>query len=57
MKKIRSYKGVRHMLGQPVRGQKTKSNFRKNKGSASLGVQRKKVAAPAPKAEGKEKKR
>jgi small subunit ribosomal protein S13 len=32
MKKIRSYKGVRHSYGQPVRGQKTKSNFRKNKG-------------------------
>jgi small subunit ribosomal protein S13 len=32
MKKIRSYRGVRHSLGQPVRGQKTKSNFRKNKG-------------------------
>ena len=57
MKKIRSYKGVRHMLGQPVRGQKTKSNFRRNKGSASLGVQRKRVGAPAaPKTEGKEKK-
>jgi small subunit ribosomal protein S13 len=32
MKKIRSYKGVRHSLGQPVRGQRTKSNFRRNKG-------------------------
>jgi len=46
MKKIRSYKGVRHMLGQPVRGQRTKSNFRKNKGKVSLGVVRK-AAAPA----------
>lgn len=38
MKKIRCYKGVRHSIGLPVRGQKTKSNFRKNKGKVSLGV-------------------
>ena len=31
MKKIKSYKGVRHAAGQPVRGQRTKSHFRKNK--------------------------
>ncbi|MBW2967740.1 30S ribosomal protein S13 [Candidatus Woesearchaeota archaeon] len=43
MKKIRSYKGVRHMAGLPVRGQKTKNNFRKKKGKG-LGVQRKKTA-------------
>lgn len=47
MKKIKSYKGVRHMLGQPVRGQRTKSNFRKNKGKISLGVIRKKTAPAA----------
>ena len=41
MKKIRSYKGTRHMSGLPVRGQKTKSNFRKNKGKVSLGVKKK----------------
>ena len=29
MKKIRSYKGIRHTAGQPVRGQKTRSHFRK----------------------------
>lgn len=46
MKKIRSYRGVRHMIGQPVRGQRTKSNFRKNKGKVSLGVRK---SAPAPK--------
>jgi len=45
MKKVRSYKGVRHMLGQPVRGQRTKSNFRKNKGKLSLGVVKKKPIA------------
>src|SRR3989338_5835824 len=40
MKKIKSYKGVRHIIGQPVRGQRTKSNFRKNKGKV-MGVKRK----------------
>lgn len=28
LKKIRSYRGLRHALGQPVRGQRTKSHFR-----------------------------
>jgi small subunit ribosomal protein S13 len=42
-KKIRSLKGWRHALGQPVRGQKTRSHFRKGK---AIGVQRKK-SAPA----------
>ncbi|MBI2654488.1 30S ribosomal protein S13 [Candidatus Woesearchaeota archaeon] len=40
MKKMRSYKGVRHSLGLPVRGQRTRSNFRKNKGKV-LGVKKK----------------
>lgn len=40
MKKIKSYKGIRHIQGLPVRGQRTKSNFRKNKGKGSLGVKR-----------------
>ena len=39
MKMIKSYKGVRHIQGLPARGQKTKSNFRKNKGHV-LGVKR-----------------
>jgi len=58
MKKIRSYKGVRHTFGLPVRGQSTKSNFRKNKGKG-LGVIKKKTVAPAAPAEksgGKDKK-
>lgn len=37
MKKIRCYKGIRHALGQPVRGQRTRSHFRKNKGKP-IGV-------------------
>ena len=40
MKKMRSYKGVRHTMGQPVRGQRTRGHFRS--GSA-IGVQRAKV--------------
>lgn len=31
LKKIRSYRGIRHELGLPVRGQRTKSTHRKNK--------------------------
>ena len=42
MKKMRTYKGVRHMLGGPVRGQRTRSNFRKNKGKV-MGVKKSKV--------------
>jgi len=41
MKKIKSWKGVRHMLGQPVRGQRTKSNFRRNKGKVVAVVKKK----------------
>jgi small subunit ribosomal protein S13 len=43
MKKTKSYKGLRHQWGLPVRGQRTKSNFRKNKGKGSLGVIKKKI--------------
>ena len=39
MKKIKSYKGIRHMFNLTVRGQRTKGNFRKGK---SVGVVRKK---------------
>jgi small subunit ribosomal protein S13 len=38
MKKIRSYKGIRHERGLPSRGQRTRSNNRKG---LSLGVSRK----------------
>ncbi len=43
LQKIKSYRGIRHALGLPLRGQRTKSNFRKNKGKA-VGVKRKKGA-------------
>lgn len=52
MKKIRSYKGLRHALGQPVRGQRTKSHFRRGR---AIGVQRAK-AKPATSPKSKEKK-
>jgi small subunit ribosomal protein S13 len=42
MKKIRSYRGIRHERGLPVRGQKTKSNNRKG---LALGVSKKKEAS------------
>ena len=40
MKKIKSFRGMRHAYDLPVRGQKTKSNFRKSKGKV-MGVKRK----------------
>ena len=40
MIRIKSYKGVRHMFGLPVRGQRTRSSFRKGK---TVGVVRKKA--------------
>ena len=41
LKKIKSNRGMRHAWGLPLRGQKTKSNFRKNKRKGALGVKRK----------------
>ena len=38
LKKIKSYRGMRHAFGLPVRGQRTKANFRKGK---SVGVRKK----------------
>lgn len=52
MKKIRSYKGIRHELGLPVRGQRTRSSFRTG---AKVGVAKGAARAamrPAPKAGG-----
>ncbi|MBT4651833.1 30S ribosomal protein S13 [Candidatus Woesearchaeota archaeon] len=40
LKKIKAYRGVRHSLNRPVRGQKTRSNFRKSKGKV-VGVKKK----------------
>jgi len=46
---MKSYKGVRHMYGLPVRGQRTRSSFRKGR---TMGVVRKKMM-PAKKGESK----
>jgi small subunit ribosomal protein S13 len=51
MKRIKSYKGVRHSQNAPVRGQRTRSNFRANKGKV-MGVKTG-AAAKKPAAESK----
>ena len=43
MKKVKSYKGIRHASGHKVRGQRTYSNGRKG---LALGVSRKKGTGP-----------
>jgi len=40
LRKIRSYKGYRHAMGLPVRGQRTRAHFRKNRGKAT-GIKKK----------------
>jgi len=40
LKKIKSYRGIRHAAGQPVRGQRTKAHFRKNK-TKGMGIKKK----------------
>ncbi len=44
MKKIHSYKGIRHELGLPVRGQRTRTSFRTG---MVVGVQKSKLGAAA----------
>ncbi|MEM5812253.1 MAG: 30S ribosomal protein S13 [Candidatus Aenigmatarchaeota archaeon] len=39
LKKMKCYRGIRHIQGLPVRGQRTRSSFRKGK---TVGVKRKK---------------
>ena len=41
LKKIKSYKGFRHSSKLPLRGQRTKGNFRKNR-AKSVGIKKKK---------------
>lgn len=41
LKRMKCYKGIRHAFGLPLRGQRTKSNFRRNKGKA-VGVRKRK---------------
>lgn len=40
LKKIKSYRGTRHALGLPSRGQRTKSNFRRNR-KKGAGIKKK----------------
>ena len=40
LKKIKSYRGYRHVAGLPVRGQRTKAHFRKNR-SRGAGIKKK----------------
>ncbi len=42
LKQIRSYRGLRHTLGLPMRGQRTKANFRRNRKKGS-GIKKKNV--------------
>jgi small subunit ribosomal protein S13 len=42
LKKIRSYRGLRHALGHPTRGQRTRSHFRSRKKKKAVGVSKKK---------------
>ena len=42
LKKIRSYRGLRHAFNHPTRGQRTRSHFRTKGKKKSVGVQRKK---------------
>ena len=42
LKKIKSYKGLRHSIGLPLRGQRTRSHFRRNK-RKSVGIKKKAV--------------
>ena len=40
LKKIKSYRGIRHAAGLPLRGQRTRSNFRRNRSKGS-GIKKK----------------
>jgi small subunit ribosomal protein S13 len=56
LKKIKCYRGIRHMQGAPVRGQRTRSNFRKNKGKVT-SIKRAVVAKQAAQTKAKETKK
>ena len=55
LKKIRSYRGMRHAIGQPVRGQRTRSHFRKGRAVGVIKSKVAKVAAATKEAETKKK--
>jgi small subunit ribosomal protein S13 len=45
LKEIRCYKGIRHKLGLPVRGQRTKNNCRTLKGKRASVAKKKSPAS------------
>jgi small subunit ribosomal protein S13 len=51
---LKTYRGMRHMLGQPVRGQRTRSSFR---GGRIVGVVKKSIKIAMEKAKTEEKKK
>ena len=40
LRRLKSYRGFRHQVGAPMRGQRTRSNFRRNKTKGSGGRKR-----------------
>lgn len=44
LKRIKCYRGIRHMLGQPVRGQRTRSHFRSKTKGRTKGVKKPQVS-------------
>lgn len=52
LKKIRSFRGWRHALGQPTRGQSTKAHFRANR-KKGVGIKERKTKPIAEKAKAK----
>ena len=46
MRKLRSYKGLRHAENLTVRGQRTKSNFRRNKKRGGSAKKRQRAEVP-----------
>ncbi len=42
LRKIKTYRGLRHALGLPVRGQRTRSHFRTHGARRAVGVKKKK---------------
>jgi small subunit ribosomal protein S13 len=46
LKRVKSYRGMRHMMGLPARGQRTKTNARTRKGGKkTVGAMTKEMAA------------
>ena len=50
LKKIKSYRGLRHATGQPVRGQRTKAHFRRNRPKGA-GIKKKTKSTAKPRGE------